>query len=87
MSRLTSARPTVRAKEVTFPLTIKWIGGRRVVAEVEGKQSVEVAPPTVFRGTDPSIWSPEDLLVSAAASCLPSPTRAWLNATALGTAP
>jgi organic hydroperoxide reductase OsmC/OhrA len=70
MSTLTGARPKVRAKEFAFPLTIRWIGGRRVAAEVAGKQSVEVAPPTVFRGTDPSVWSPEDLLVAAAASCL-----------------
>lgn len=61
---------TVRPKEFHFPLTVEWVGGRRVSAEVEGKQPVEIAPPPVFRGTDPSAWSPEDFLVAAAASCL-----------------
>ncbi len=70
MSTLTRSRPTVRAKEFPFPVAVEWIGGRRVAVEVEGKHPVEVAPPTVFRGTDPSVWSPEDMLVAAAASCL-----------------
>jgi organic hydroperoxide reductase OsmC/OhrA len=61
---------TVRVKEFHFPLTVEWVGGRRVAATVEGKESVEIAPPPVFRGTDPSTWSPEDFLVAAAASCL-----------------
>jgi organic hydroperoxide reductase OsmC/OhrA len=61
---------TVRPKEFHFPLTVEWVGGRRVSAAVEGKQPVEIAPPPVFRGTDPSAWSPEDFLVAAAASCL-----------------
>lgn len=63
-------RPRVRTKEFDFPLTVEWIGGRRVSAHVEGKAPVEIAPPPVFRGTDPSAWSPEDFLVAAAASCL-----------------
>jgi organic hydroperoxide reductase OsmC/OhrA len=37
---------------------------------VEGKPAIEIAPPPVFRGTDPAAWSPEDFLVAAAASCL-----------------
>ncbi len=60
----------VRPKEFHFPLTVEWGGGRRVAATVEGKEPVEIAPPPVFRGTDPSAWSPEDFLVAAAASCL-----------------
>jgi organic hydroperoxide reductase OsmC/OhrA len=70
MPMLTKTRPTTRSKEFVFPLTVEWLGGRRVAARVEGKQSVTIAPPIVFRGDDPSIWSPEDLLVGAAASCL-----------------
>jgi organic hydroperoxide reductase OsmC/OhrA len=62
--------PTVRPKEFHFPLTIDWVGGRRVAATVEGKAPVEIAPPPVFRGTDPSAWSPEDFLVASVASCL-----------------
>ncbi len=61
---------TVRPKEFHFPLSVEWIGERRVAAQVEGKQPIEVAPPPVFRGTDASAWSPEDFFVAAAASCL-----------------
>jgi organic hydroperoxide reductase OsmC/OhrA len=60
----------VRPKEFHFPLTVEWIGERRVAARVAGKSVIEIAPPPVFRGTDPSAWSPEDFLVAAAASCL-----------------
>jgi organic hydroperoxide reductase OsmC/OhrA len=41
-----------------------------VAARVEGKPAIEVTPPLVFRGTDPSTWSPEDFFVAAAAACL-----------------
>ena len=60
----------MRAKEFHFPLSVEWIGGRRVRAAVDGKHSLDVATPPEFRGTDPDVWSPEDLFVSAAASCL-----------------
>lgn len=61
---------TARPKEFHFPLTVDWLGERRVAARVEGKTAVEITPPPVFGGTDPSAWSPEDFLVAAAASCL-----------------
>ena len=61
---------TVRPKEFHFPLSVTWIGERRVAAHVEGKHAIEITPPPVFRGTDPSTWSPEDFFVAAAASCL-----------------
>jgi organic hydroperoxide reductase OsmC/OhrA len=65
------ARPAaIRPKEFHFPLSVEWTGRRRVAARVEGKPPIEIAPPPVFRGTDPSAWSPEDFLVAAAASCL-----------------
>lgn len=60
----------VRPKEFTFPLAVEWLGGRQVLVCVDGKAEVPVGPPPVFRGTDPHIWSPEDLFVAAAASCL-----------------
>ncbi len=65
-----TATPNVRPKEFHFPVSVKWIGERRVTANVEGKQPIEITPPPVFRGTDPSTWSPEDFFVAAAASCL-----------------
>ncbi len=63
-------RAAVRPKEFHFPLSVEWIGERRVAAQVEGKPAIEITPPAVFRGTDPATWSPEDFLVAAAASCL-----------------
>ena len=68
----TQATPTatVRAKEFHFPLSVEWVGERRVAAHVEGKPAIEITPPPVFRGTDPTTWSPEDFFVAAAASCL-----------------
>jgi organic hydroperoxide reductase OsmC/OhrA len=65
----TRAAP-VRPKEFHFPLSVEWIGERRVAARVEGKPTIEITPPLVFRGTDPATWSPEDFFVAAAASCL-----------------
>jgi organic hydroperoxide reductase OsmC/OhrA len=67
---MVTATPTVRPKEFHFPLAVEWIGERRVVARVEGKPAIEIMPPPVFKGTDPSAWSPEDFFVAAAASCL-----------------
>ena len=61
---------TVRVKEFHFPLSVEWTGGRRVVAKVNGKPGIAVAPPPEFRGEDPATWSPEDFFVGAAASCL-----------------
>jgi organic hydroperoxide reductase OsmC/OhrA len=70
MSATASSRAAVRPKEFHFPLSVEWIGERRVAARVAGKPVIEITPPPVFRGTDPSAWSPEDFLVAAAASCL-----------------
>ena len=70
MPTVTKSPSTRRAKEFAFPLTVEWTGGRRVEVKVEEKQPLDVAPPTVFRGDDPTTWSPEDLFVAAAASCL-----------------
>jgi len=60
---------SVRPKEFHFPVRVEWTGGRRVRAEVDGKQPVDVCPPVAFNGDDESTWSPEDFLVAAAASC------------------
>ncbi len=70
MAATALAPVTVRPKEFHFPLSVEWRGERRVAALVEGKPAIEVMPPPVFRGTDPSTWSPEDFFVAAAASCL-----------------
>ncbi len=70
MTTQATTTATVRPKEFHFPLSVDWVGERRVAAHVEGKPAIEITPPTVFRGTDPSAWSPEDFFVAAAASCL-----------------
>lgn len=70
MSASVTSITSIRPKEFHFPLTVGWTGGRRVSAQVEGKPSFSVAPPIAFSGDDASTWSPEDLFVAAAASCL-----------------
>lgn len=70
MAATGTATAAARPKEFHFPLSVEWIGERRVSAHVDGKPAIEIATPPVFRGTDPSTWSPEDFLVAAAASCL-----------------
>lgn len=60
----------IRAKEFHFPVDASWTGGRRCVVDVAGKRGLPITPPPEFRGPDPSVWSPEDALVAAAASCL-----------------
>jgi peroxiredoxin-like protein len=58
-----------RVKEFGFPLGVEWVGGRKVAVQVAGKPVLHVAPPPEFRGTEPTVWSPEDLFVAAAAAC------------------
>jgi organic hydroperoxide reductase OsmC/OhrA len=70
MDSTASPSTAVRPKEFHFPLSVEWIGERRVAARVAGKPTIEITPPPVFRGTDPTTWSPEDFFVAAAASCL-----------------
>jgi organic hydroperoxide reductase OsmC/OhrA len=70
MTVVAEKKAAVRAKEFHFPVVVEGLDGRRVEALVEGKPAIEVAPPPVFRGTDPGAWSPEDFLVAASASCL-----------------
>jgi len=70
MAITTEKEPTVHAKEFHFPVRVEWLGERRVAARVEGKPAIEITAPPVFRGSDPTTWSPEDFFVAAAASCL-----------------
>jgi organic hydroperoxide reductase OsmC/OhrA len=56
-------------KDFRFPVSTQWIEGRRVLASVDGKDGIEIATPPEFKGTDVGVWSPEDFLVAAAASC------------------
>lgn len=65
-----AATSSVRPKEFHFPVKVEWLGERRVAVRVEGKPAIEITAPPVFRGNDPTTWSPEDFFVAAAASCL-----------------
>lgn len=57
-------------REFRFPVEVEWAGGRRTVAVVGGKEALVIATPPEFKGTDPTLWSPEDAFVAAAGSCL-----------------
>jgi organic hydroperoxide reductase OsmC/OhrA len=70
MATTDATSTAVRAKEFHFPVTVDWLGERRVAASAEGKPAIEITAPPVFWGTDPSVWSPEEFLVASAASCL-----------------
>lgn len=58
------------ARQYRFPVSVAWEGDRLTTAHVEGKHPLSVATPPEFRGTEPDVWSPEDLFAAAAASCL-----------------
>ncbi len=56
-------------KSHRFPVSVQWRGGRLTQALVPGKPALEVATPPEFKGGIEGVWSPEDLLVAATASC------------------
>lgn len=56
-------------KEMQFPVSIRWRGGRLASMESFGKEPIEVATPPEFRNGVPGYWSPEDLLVASTAAC------------------
>jgi peroxiredoxin-like protein len=56
-------------KALRFPVQVQWEGGRLTAARAPGKDVLRVATPPEFRGGIEGQWSPEDLLVAAAASC------------------
>jgi organic hydroperoxide reductase OsmC/OhrA len=56
-------------KEMQFPVSIRWRGGRLARADAPDKDSLELATPPEFRNGRAGYWSPEDLLVASAASC------------------
>jgi peroxiredoxin-like protein len=58
-----------RAKEFRFPVAVEWKGGPLTVATVDGKPDLRVATPPEFGSEIEGTWSPEDLLVGAAATC------------------
>jgi len=56
-------------KDFRFKVEASSLPGRRVRLNSDGKSALEAATPPEFRGGTPGMWSPEDLLVAAVASC------------------
>ena len=53
-----------------FRASVHWCGGRLTNADATGKPRLDVATPPEFRGGVEGVWSPEELLVASAGSCL-----------------
>ncbi len=56
-------------KEMQFPVSVRWRGGRVAHAHARGKEGLALATPPEFRSGLAGYWTPEDLLVTSAASC------------------
>lgn len=58
------------AKDFRFPVSVRWLRhGLTVAVAPDGKPPLQVAVAEQFRGRDPDVWSPEELLVAAVTSC------------------
>jgi organic hydroperoxide reductase OsmC/OhrA len=55
-------------KDFRFPVSVRWQGRQLVRVEAPNLGQIDVAVPAEFRGPG-GHWSPEHLLVAAAASC------------------
>jgi hypothetical protein len=53
MATTDATSTAVRAKEFHFPVTVDWLGERRVAARADGKPAIEITTPPVFRGHRP----------------------------------
>jgi organic hydroperoxide reductase OsmC/OhrA len=56
-------------KDFRFEVNASTLPRRRVRLTSDGKPALEAATPPEFRGGTAGMWSPEDLLVAAVASC------------------
>ncbi|HEY7602950.1 MAG TPA: OsmC family protein [Gaiellaceae bacterium] len=56
-------------KELQFPVSVRWRGGHVARADARGKDSLALATPPEFRSGLAGHWTPEELLVTSAASC------------------
>lgn len=55
--------------ELQHSVSVRWRGGRLAHANAGGKADLSLATPPGFRGGLAGYWTPEDLLVTSAASC------------------
>ena len=56
-------------KDYRYRVGVDWEGGRLTTVSSPGKPELDVATPPEFKGGLAGVWSPEDLLVAAVASC------------------
>ncbi len=63
-------------KDFRFQVDASPLPWRRLRLNSEGKSPLEVATPPEFRDGLPGMWTPEDLLVAAVASCYVQTLRA-----------
>jgi organic hydroperoxide reductase OsmC/OhrA len=57
-------------KAMRFPASVQWRGDRLTRASAPGKPALDVATLPEFKRGIAGIWSPEELIVASAASCL-----------------
>jgi organic hydroperoxide reductase OsmC/OhrA len=65
----TEEAPMSIVKDYRYTVGVDWEDGRLTTVSSRGKEELDVATPPEFKGGLEGVWSPEDLLVAAAASC------------------
>ena len=63
------ARAKLKHKSFTYRTQIRWIGGKAGKLYAEDKIPFRIASPPEFRG-ESGVWTPEDMFVAAAESCV-----------------
>ena len=63
-------------KDFRYKVGVAWEGGRMTSVSSPEKPELSVATPPEFKNGVHGVWSPEDFLVAAAASCFTRPTGA-----------
>ena len=61
--------PRVHHKTFAYQTSLEWIGARAGVAASPDKVPVRVSAPPEFKG-EAGVWTPEDLFLAAAETCL-----------------
>ena len=59
----------VRSKVYTYRTALKWTEQKKGTISSSGKPDIQVATPPEFQGHE-GIWSPEDLYIAAANTCV-----------------
>ena len=67
----------------TYETSVDWKQGKTGVTRSIGKPTVEVATPPEFGGPE-NIWTPEDLLTSAVATCIMTSALFFIDRAKIG---